>query len=114
MSELTTQALQYALDGLTLRQQAIAGNISNAQTPGYKAQEVDFEDLLGQAVSNGTAPAAPTITQSTAAGDATGNNVELGAQLVDAQETTLRYQSMVDALNTQFRILRGSMGGGFS
>ena len=114
MSDLTTQALQYALDGLTMRQQAIAGNVSNAQTPGYKAQEVDFEDLLGQAVANGTTAPAPTLTQSTAAGDATGNNVDMGNELVDAQETTLRYQSMVDALNTQFRILRGSMGGGFS
>ena len=110
------QALQYALDGLSLRQQAAAGNLANASTPGYKAKEVDFEQSLTQALSAGNMSAAggPTVTTSTHSADASGNNVDPSSEIVHLQETTLRYQSMVDSLNAKFRILRGSMGGGFS
>lgn len=115
MSDFSVQALQYAIDGLSLRQQATAGNIANAQTPGYRAQEVDFESSLANAVANGSFDGtAPSVSTSTAAGDSTGNNVDVANEMVGMQETTLRYQAMVDALNAQFRILRGSMGGSFS
>ena len=37
-----------ALGGLARRQEAIANNIANAETPGYKRGTVDFESLLRQ------------------------------------------------------------------
>jgi len=37
-----------ALDAGTLRQRAIAQNIAHANTPGYRAQEVRFEELLSR------------------------------------------------------------------
>lgn len=37
-----------ALDGTWLKQQAIANNISNVNTPGYKRETVNFEDVLRQ------------------------------------------------------------------
>lgn len=116
MSDLTTQALQYAIDGLSLRQQAAAGNLANASTPNYQAKEVDFESSLAQALEEGNVGLAgsPTVTTSTAPSDANGNNVDPSNELVNLQETTLRYQAMVDSINTQFSILRGSMGGSFT
>lgn len=42
----TTRALSGALDGLALREQAVASNLSNVDTPGYRAQTVDFETEL--------------------------------------------------------------------
>lgn len=115
MSDLTTQALQYAIDGLNLRQQAAAGNLANASTPNYQAKEVDFETSLSQALAEGNVGLAggPAVTTSAAPADASGNNVDPSGELVTLQETTLRYQAMVDAINTQFSILRGSMGGNF-
>lgn len=38
--------LKPALQGLTARQHAIANNLANADTPGYKASEVLFEENL--------------------------------------------------------------------
>lgn len=115
MSDFSVQALQYAIDGLSMRQEATANNIANAQTPGYRAKQVDFEDSLSQAIAFGSLNgASPSVSTSTAPGDASGNNVDLGGEMVGMQETTLRYQAMVDSLNAQFRILRGSMGGSFS
>jgi len=115
LSDITTQALQYAIDGLSLRQQAIAGNLANAQTPNYQAKQVDFEQSLAQAMSTGDVGlAAPTVTTSSAPSDASGNNVDPSNEIVGMQETTLRYQAMVDSLNAKFRMLRGAMGGSFS
>lgn len=39
-----------ALDGLSARQRAISNNLANADTPGYKAQDVAFETRLQQKI----------------------------------------------------------------
>ena len=40
--------LHSALNASSLRQQTISNNIANAETPGYKAKKVVFEDILKQ------------------------------------------------------------------
>ncbi len=69
----TTSVLSQALDGLTSRQSAISSNLANIDTPGYKAQTVDFETALSQEVqamelsgSSTTAPADPSTGPSAA------------------------------------------------
>ena len=46
----TTAGLLKAAQGTFLRQQVIASNLANAETPGYKALEVDFEAALAMAL----------------------------------------------------------------
>ncbi|MBM4416712.1 MAG: flagellar basal body rod protein FlgB [Chloroflexi bacterium] len=46
----TDTAIRTALTGLQTRQQTIAYNIANVDTPGYKAKEVHFEEHLGKAL----------------------------------------------------------------
>lgn len=41
-----TQTLHGALDGLSARQRVISNNLANADTPGFKASEVEFEAQL--------------------------------------------------------------------
>lgn len=41
---------EHALDGLTLRQQAISSNLTNIDTPGYAPETVDFESALRREV----------------------------------------------------------------
>ena len=36
------------IDQLSQRHQVLAGNIANAQTPGYKSKDIQFEDVLNQ------------------------------------------------------------------
>ena len=45
-----------ALDGYARREQAIAANLANIDTPGYKAASVDFESELAAAMAGGTGP----------------------------------------------------------
>ena len=49
---LDTQLLENSLDAGSLRQQVIANNIANINTPGYQAQTVAFESELRQAMED--------------------------------------------------------------
>ncbi len=54
----TTRQMAYkALDASTLRSKAIAQNLANVQTPGYRRKEVDFEDQLRKALESKLAAA---------------------------------------------------------
>ena len=47
----TTQlALERTIQGAALRQTALAGNLANANTPGYQRVDVDFHSALGRAL----------------------------------------------------------------
>jgi len=107
--------LQYAVDGVAQQQQATANNLANSETPGYTAQDVDFETSLKQALSSPSGGTASTLVSADPAASASdGNNVDTSTQLVNAQKETLQYQTMVDMLNAQFRLVSGAAGGSFS
>ena len=48
--DLTTSVLTQAMAGYSARNTAIANNIANADTPGYKRVDVSFESALADAV----------------------------------------------------------------
>ncbi|HEY3942709.1 MAG TPA: flagellar basal body protein [Acidimicrobiales bacterium] len=106
--------LQFAVDGLTQRQDAIANNLANSETPGFTDTEVSFEQSLQQAVgSSGTATATVSSGPSGNPPASDGNNVSLSDQLVEAQQATLQYQATSEMLNAQFRLVQGAAGGSF-
>lgn len=47
----TSRILAKAMDGTAMRHTAIASNIANADTPGYKAMAVSFEEDLKRAIT---------------------------------------------------------------
>lgn len=46
----TTRALGASINMRQLRQNVTTANIANAETPGYKAKKLDFEEALSRAV----------------------------------------------------------------
>jgi flagellar basal-body rod protein FlgB len=50
MFDKTTDALAASLNFRSLRQNVTASNLANAETPGYKAKVVEFEDALARAI----------------------------------------------------------------
>lgn len=48
-NDYTINLMQGGLDALALQQQMILQNLSNADTPGYKAKSVSFENILENA-----------------------------------------------------------------
>ncbi len=115
MSNLAIQSLQFALDGLSVRQKAIANDVANLNTPGYTATQVSFETSLQQALASQTPTATPSITvsKSTNTPGLNGNNVSLNSELVSLENATMQYQAVVGELNNQFHLIAGSAGGQF-
>ena len=106
---VTFVAMNSALDGLSMRQRAIADNIANIQTPGFQARKVSFEASLAAAVADGTGAATPSVERSMAPTRMDGNNVNLDEQTLLNIETNLRYQLATQAMNGQFTSIRTAM-----
>lgn len=111
-------ALHSALDGLSYRQRMTADNIANADTPGFIAKKVDFEDSLSSALADGSfsrgdgpQTVIPTVTQSTAQVGANGNNVDLANETLTAMQTTFSYQLLSRAVGDRYGLISTSIGG---
>lgn len=124
-NNLTLRAIQFALDGLSMRQKATAHNIANDDTPGYKAQRVSFEDQLQRAIegnsTNGlslevTNPAHLDLTSSkspmieikhetnTLRND--GNNVDIDLEMTNLAQSTIHYQALSQIAGMKFSLLK--------
>lgn len=50
VNDKTLKALTTALNFREMRQELISSNVANANTPGYKAKKMDFEEALARAL----------------------------------------------------------------
>ncbi len=122
-SDNAIQAAKMALDGLSLRQQIISRNIANIDTPGYRAQEVEFESALQRALrSNGQVQMAVTNSGHLAASSnktfyqvkaqaggtarADENNVDIDTELLNMSETGIQYQAVSQELSKKLLLLK--------
>lgn len=122
---ITTNAFDYinimdkAADASWLRENVITNNIANADTPGYKRADVDFEsalkrelgspkyvsldkkvrglnsDLSGLSVSSYTDSANYSYRLD-------GNNVDVDTEQVELASEELRYEMLTTAINEEF------------
>ena len=99
---VSSLALQSALNGLSLRQRAIANNIANVNTPGYTAQRVSFEAELSRAVAKGTGTVAPAMARSL-------EPVNLDTETISNVDTVLRFQFAAQAVGGEANSLRTAM-----
>ncbi len=112
-----------ALDGLSLRQQAISRNLANVDTPGYQAVTVNFKDTLKRMVDKGDLlPMKLTSDghQSTAAQEigfnlsrraggsfrADLNNVDVDVEMTDMSEAGIQYQAVSQAVSKKLLLLK--------
>ena len=110
--DVATSAIYQAMQGLWAEQQAAANNIANVNTPNFKAQDVDFESSLAQAIAEGDPSQMQlTTSTSTAPADQNGNNVDLATEMVDSQKAGMQFQTMVDAMNAKFQLLSVAING---
>ncbi|HUZ82110.1 MAG TPA: flagellar basal body protein [Gaiellaceae bacterium] len=115
MSDGIVGILQFAIDGVTAQQNAVANNIANSETPNYTATEVSFQSSLANALDlPGPATAITTSAPSMSTPATNGNNVRLSDELVAAQADTLHYQTISESLNAQFRLIQGASGGSYT
>jgi len=115
----TTQlALNRAISGAGVRQQALSANIANADTPGYRRVDVNFHGALAAAMTQGaSAPGAlaqtsftPQTDTSIGAVRADGSTVDIDAESAKLAENAIDQETMVQVAQTRIHILESAIG----
>jgi flagellar basal-body rod protein FlgB len=130
--DLTTEVLSASLRGHGARNAALANNIANAETPGYKRIDVQFEAALADAVASdrerlrrGTdfggvaltggreiddsAPAVRSVATTTMRVD--GSNVDPDDEMAQLSANQLAHQTVVSLLDKRFTQFRTAITG---
>jgi len=119
---------EQALKFRALRNLVLTSNIANADTPNYKAQDIEFSDVLNNARADGLSmkktrdkhletvamstlnpamkyriPTQPTLD---------GNTVETDVEQAAFAENAVQYRASLAFLNGQIRTLRYAIKGG--
>lgn len=107
------------LDAAALRHEALAANLANIETPGYKRVDLspDFARQLAEisapAGSEGMAPPAPKLVEDTtsAAVRPDGNNVALDRELTEMSRNALEYEFLTQYASDSLRRLKSAITG---
>jgi flagellar basal-body rod protein FlgB len=111
------QGVKRMLDATVLRQEAIASNLANVETPHYKRVDVSptFASQLSQAISSGS-PATvsslkPTIAvdQNAVAQSRDGNSVQLEKEMMYLQKNMVAHHLQTQMLSGTFSKLRSAI-----
>ena len=112
-----------ALNGLARRQEITSHNIANVDTPGYRAQQVDFETALKRiSGTDRQIPVQSTHIKHLASPSRSvrfevenqkggterkdGNNVDIDLELATLTETGVRYQALSNLVSRKLRLLK--------
>lgn len=116
--------LDKAADAAWLRNEVIANNISNVDTPGYKRQDVAFESELQKAMGSSryksTDAKVAGITSSRLTSRVytdyagfsyrlDGNNVDIENENVMLAENQIKYQGLMTSISQEFQNLQSVM-----
>lgn len=125
--------VQTALRLRSQRQEVLAANLANADTPNFKARDLDFAAALKGAMGSGAGPLAPTRTSPahlTGAGGASGadsaglryrqvaqpsldgNTVDADVERAHFTENALHVQFLLDRARATFSSARMALEGG--
>ncbi len=113
--DTTHVALERALSGAALRQRALAENLANANTPGYRRTDVDFHGALQRAMQGGTAGLervafAPQVDASAGVTRADGGTVDPDREAALMAENSLESDALASVLRGRSAILRSAIG----
>jgi flagellar basal-body rod protein FlgB len=104
--------LQRHLDHHADRQQVIAANLANIDTPGYRAKDVGFSETLSEVAQKdgGTERtmewSEEVVVADDEAPDQDGNTVSLEGQMAKMSANMVRYKTLSEMLNRRIGIMR--------
>ncbi len=133
MQQVLDRAMGIHDDALRLRahrSNILASNIANADTPGYKARDIDFKSILGQQLKpTGVEPVGMRNTHANHIGigqplpgcepqyrnplqaSMDGNTVDSHIEYTRFAENTLMYQASLQFLGSRFKSLMSAIRG---
>jgi flagellar basal-body rod protein FlgB len=117
---------QNALNVHAYRQQLIASNIANADTPGYKARDIDFAAALKSAEASQAKPAsqalraggpdatplgAELLYRSAVQRSIDGNTVDMDVERAQFAENSVRYEAQLMFITGQAKAMLAAIQG---
>jgi flagellar basal-body rod protein FlgB len=120
---------QTALGLRAQRQSIIASNIANADTPNYKARDIDFKTALHGALNGNVAPLALSTRSAGHVGGTAaatvpmlqfrpedqssvdGNTVDMDAERAAMAENTLHYEASITFINGMLKTMQLAING---
>lgn len=117
------------------RQEVLASNIANADTPNYKARDIDFASAMQAALTRSQAPATPlaatnpahlpgaadgstlpdgtpVLFRSQIQNSADSNTVDMDTERNAFADNGLRYEASITMINQQVRAMLAAVQGG--
>jgi flagellar basal-body rod protein FlgB len=115
--------LSRALDLRTQRHQALASNVANADTPNYKARDLNFQDAMQQAMTglkltttsashlpdNQSSGLAKLQYRSESQSAVDGNTVDMDVERAQLADNALQYQILTQLIADQFKGMKTAL-----
>ena len=103
------QSIERYMDLVSARQKLVASNIANADTPGYKTRDLDFQSEFQSAIANAP-PRAIEVGGLKVKND--GNDVNLDREARLLAENALRFNLASGLMRSQIRMVRSAIDEG--
>jgi len=98
--------LERYLDLLSVRQKLVASNIANADTPGYKTKDIDFQAEFRNRIDGGS-PVVSEVAGLKVKND--GNNVSVDREARLLAENALRFNIAASLLKAEMRAVKSAI-----
>jgi len=113
-----------AADASWIRNEAIANNIANADTPGYKRQDINFEGELKRALKNSRYESMDSKVRHLSVKQLQprtftdydgfsyrldGNNVDIDTENVMLAKNQIKYEGIMNSVSAEFQNLKSVM-----
>ncbi|WP_276352509.1 flagellar basal body rod protein FlgB [Cohnella caldifontis] len=127
LNGVSFQRLEGAIRAASMRQQVLANNVANVDTPYYKRSDVNFESLLAQSMGEGEGrkmairatdprhfgsgvagqvPEAAVVTEDSSVMNNNRNNVDIDREMSLVAENQLRYNLYIQQANHEVKMMR--------
>ena len=106
-----TNNIERYMDLLSARQKVVVSNIANADTPGYKTRDINFQSEF-QSLTSGSQPNTVEVSNLAARND--GNNVDLDREARLLAENAMRFSLASNLMRSQIRLVKEAIQEGKS
>ena len=106
MLDSVTNQIEHYMDLLSTRQKLVASNIANADTPGYKTKDIDFQFefiSLTQDAQPNVVEAQGLVVKSD------GNNVNMDREARLLSETALRFNIAANLMRSELKSINNAI-----
>lgn len=97
--------LEKYLDLVAKREQLVASNIANVDTPGYRTQDIDFKTAMSRAMNGQRTTSVPAQEVDGLVERPDGNNVNLDRESMLLAQTQLEFKMGTALLKREFHLM---------